>query len=198
VSAERDSARRPSYALHCRDHTPNTLVVEAVSLLGRRAGGRALDIGAGSLSSSRHLLSTGFAVDAIDPDPHTAQLAAALDDPRLVMHCADIRDVELPERSYDIIVATHVMHLIPRADLYALMPKIRSWLMDGAVFCATFLGIRDSWAPTPWRATVLRPEEVLDLTSDLEVIRMDEHEYDGTNVLGQPKHWHTLRCLLRA
>jgi hypothetical protein len=30
-----------------------------------------------------------------------------------------------------------------------------------------------------------------------KVIRVDELEYDGTNVLGQPKHWHTLRCLFR-
>jgi SAM-dependent methyltransferase len=157
VSADRHVSRRPSYALHCRDHTPNALVVEAVSLLGGFAGGRALDIGAGSLSSSRHLLSAGFIVDAVDPDPHAAELAAALGNPRLLLQCADIRDVELAERSYNIIVATHVLHLIPRADLHRLMAKIAGWLIDGAIFCATFLGTRDSWAPTPWRATVLGP-----------------------------------------
>jgi 2-polyprenyl-3-methyl-5-hydroxy-6-metoxy-1,4-benzoquinol methylase len=197
VSADRHVSRRPSYALHCRDHTPNALVVEAVSLLGGFAGGRALDIGAGSLSSSRHLLSAGFIVDAVDPDPHAAELAAALGNPRLLLQCADIRDVELAERSYNIIVAMHVLHLIPRADLHKLMPKIANWLIYGAIFCATFLGTRDSWAPTPWRATVLRPDEVLELASGLEVIRLDELEYDGTNVLGEPKHWHTLRCLFR-
>lgn len=166
-------------------------------MLRRSAGGRALDIGAGSLSSSRHLLSAGFIVDAVDPDPHVAELAAALGHSRLLMHWTDIRDVELTERSYDLIVAMHVLHLIPRADLQTLMPRIANWLADGAIFCATFLGVRDSWAPTPWRATVVRPDEVLELTSGLEVIRMNEIEYDGTNVLGQPKHWHTLRYLFR-
>lgn len=197
MSADRGVSSRTSFARHCRDHAPNALVVEAVSKLGRSAGGRALDIGAGSLSSSHHLLSAGFIVDAVDPDPHVAELAAALGNSRLLMHWTDIRDVELAERSYDLIVAMHVLHLIPRADLHALIPKIAGWLTDGGVFCATFLGIRDSWAPTPWRATVLRPDEVLELTSDLEAIRLDELEYDGTNVLGQPKHWHTLRCLFR-
>ena len=143
------------------------------------------------------MLSAGFIVDAIDPDPHAAELAAALGNPRLLLQCADIRDVELAERSYNIIVAMHVLHLIPRADLHRLMAKIAGWLIDGAIFCATFLGTRDSWAPTPWRATVLRPDEVLELASGLEVIRLDELEYEGTNVLGEPKHWHTLRCLLR-
>jgi hypothetical protein len=38
---------------------------------------------------------------------------------------------------------------------------------------------------------------VLALTSGLEVIRLDELEYDGTNVLGEPKHWHVLRGLFR-
>ena len=197
MSADRDVSSRTSYARHCRDHTPNALVVEAVSILGRSVRGRTLDVGAGSLSSSRHLLSAGFIVDAVDPDPHVAELAAALNNSRLLMHCADIRDVELTERRYNIIVAMHVLHLIPGNDLHTLMPKIAGWLTDGAVFCATFLGVRDSWAPTPWRATVLRPDEVLELTPGLDVIRLDELEYDGTNVLGQPKHWHTLRCLFR-
>jgi hypothetical protein len=87
------------------------------------------------------------------------------------------------------------MHLIPRADLQTLMPKIAGWLDDGGIFCATFVGTRDSWAPTPWRATVVRMDEVVELTSGLEAIRLDELEYDGANVLGQRKHWHTLRCL---
>jgi 2-polyprenyl-3-methyl-5-hydroxy-6-metoxy-1,4-benzoquinol methylase len=197
VSADRDVSSHTSFALHCRDHATSPLVVDAVSILGRPTGGRALDIGAGSLSSSRHLLSAGFTVDAVDPDPHVAEIAAALGDSRLLMHWTDIRDVEFAECSYDLIVAMHVLHLIPRADLQTLVPAIANWLNDGAVFCATFLGIRDSWAPTPWRATTVRPEEVLELASGLEVVGMDELEYDGTNVLGQPKHWHTLRYLFR-
>jgi 2-polyprenyl-3-methyl-5-hydroxy-6-metoxy-1,4-benzoquinol methylase len=166
-------------------------------MFSKKIGGRALDIGAGSLSSSRHLLSAGYHVDAIDTDPYVAELAAALDNPRLNLRCNDIRDVEFAERSYSIVVAVHVMHLIPRVDLQTLIPKIAGWLDDGGIFCATFIGTRDSWAPTPWRATVLRMDEVVEFTSGLEAIRLDEFEYDGVNVLGQPKHWHTLRCIFR-
>jgi hypothetical protein len=84
-----------------------------------------------------------------------AELAAALDNPRLNLRCTDIRDVEFADRSYSIVVAVHVMHLIPRADLQTLIPKIAGWLDDGGIFCVTFVGTHDSWAPTPWRATVL-------------------------------------------
>jgi hypothetical protein len=28
------------------------------------------------------------------------------------------------------------------------------------------------------------------------MIMFDEIEYDGANVVGEHKHWHTLRCIL--
>ncbi len=193
---ERAAARRPSYARHRPDQTPNSLLVDALSILGP-SHGPALDIGAGSLSSSRHLLAAGLTVDAVDPDPHAHELAAALDHRGLNFTCADIREVAIAPRTYALVVAIHVLHLIPRPGLEALMPSVVDGLADDGILCATFLGVRDAWAPTPWRATVLRRDDVLSLTSGLEIVRLDELEYDGTNVLGQPKHWHTFRCILR-
>lgn len=194
-----DPARSPprtSYARHCRQRATNALVVEAVSTLDR-SDGTAIDIGAGSLNSTRYLLSAGFTVHAIDTDPYTAELADELDDPRLTMHCADVLDVPVPERRFDLIVAIHVLHLLSRRDIDTIVPRLVGALADGGVLCATFVGVRDTWAATPWRATALRRDDVVGLISDLSVIRLDELEYDGVNVLGQSKHWHTLRCLLR-
>ena len=168
--------------------------MEAVSTLDR-SDGTAIDIGAGSLNSTRYLLSAGFTVHAIDTDPYTAELAAELDDARLTMHCADVLDVPVPERRFDLIVAIHVLHLLSRCDIYTIVPRLVGGLADGGVLCATFVGVRDTWAATPWRATALHRDEMIDLISDLNMIRLDELEYDGTNVLGQHKHWHILRCL---
>jgi hypothetical protein len=172
VDPARPSARRPSYARHSRSRPPNDPLVEAVSRSGR-PGGTALDVGAGSLNSTRYLLSTGFTVQAVDPDPHTAELAAELDDTRLTMHGADIQ----------------------RSDLESVVHELIGGLVDGGMLCATFVGVHDTWARTPWRATTLRAEEMLDVMSDLAIVRYDELEYDGVNVIGQHKHWHTLRCL---
>ena len=187
---------RTSYARHCRHRAANALVVEAVSALDR-PDGTAIDIGAGSLNSTRYLLSAGFTVHAIDTDPYTAELAAQLDDPRLTMHSADVLDVPIAERRFDLIVAIHVLHLLQRSDIDTVVPRLIGGLTDGGLLCATFVGVRDTWAATPWRATALRRDEMVDLLSDLSVIRLDELEYDGLNVLDQRKHWHTLRCLLR-
>ncbi|HEY5842608.1 MAG TPA: class I SAM-dependent methyltransferase [Mycobacterium sp.] len=198
MSAERRRpvSQRPSYARNSRDFSPDALVVEAVSRLGRR-GGSALDIGAGTLSSTRHLLSAEFIVDAVDPDPYTLELAAELDDPRLTVQCDEIRAVLVAEARYDVIAAISVLHLLPRPELYTLVPTLVNGLTEGGILAATFVGVHDSWAPTPWRATVVHRDEVLDLTSGLEVLRLDEYEYDGADVFGEPKRWHTMRGLFR-
>jgi len=192
----RDVRRLVSYARNGRERTPSPIVVDAVSLLGP-SNGMALDIGAGSLSSSRHLLATGFTVEAVDPDPYTRELATELDDPRLSLRCTDIQNVRITQGKYGLIVAIHVLHLIRRDDLEVLLPSIASGLTDGGILCATFLGPRDSWAPMPWRATVLGRDELLVLIDGLDVVRLAELEYDGIDVLGRPKRWHTFRCILR-
>lgn len=113
------------------------------------------------------------------------------------MHGVDVCDFQVREQGFDLVVAIHVLHLLSRRDLYTIVPGLVRGLADGGVLCATFVGIRDTWAATPWRATALRRDEILDLTSGLSAIQLDELEYDGANVLGQRKHWHTLRCLVR-
>jgi SAM-dependent methyltransferase len=187
---------RGSFARHCADQSAHGLVVQAVSRLGRSTG-TAFDIGAGSLNNTRYLLSAGFAVDAVDPDPHTLALAAELHDPRLHIRCADVRDIPIAEGRFHIIVATRILHLLPRNDVNTLLRKLVRGLGDGGILCATFLGVRDSWAWTPWRATILQWDEVFALTSGLELIRHEERETDGLTVFGEYKHWHMLQCLLR-
>lgn len=66
------STPRTSYARHCRHRAINALLVDAISILDK-SDGTALDIGAGSLNSTRHLLSAGFAVHAVDNDPYTTE-----------------------------------------------------------------------------------------------------------------------------
>ena len=196
VDPAHPSGTRPSYARHSRHRAPNDLLVEAVSQ-SDRLGGAALDVGAGSLNSTRYLLARGFTVQAVDPDPYTAERAAGLDDPRLTVHSADIQDVPIQQQGFDLIVAIHVLHLLSKTDLDTVVHKLISGLAVGGTLCATFVGVGDTWASMPWRATSLRDHEMLALMADLSIIRYDELEYDRVNVLGQPKHWHTLRCLAR-
>ena len=190
-------ARPPvSYAKHGRERGPSTIIVEAVSHLGV-SNGIALDVGAGSLSSSKYLLSAGFMVDAVDPDPYTAERAARLDNPRLRLYPTDVRGMNIAPNSYSLAVAIHVLHLLPRHDLGVVLRAVVDSLTEHGILCVTFLGTRDAWARTPRLATVLRRDELTALIGGLVVIRLDELEYDDVDVVGRPKRWHTYRCILR-
>jgi hypothetical protein len=185
-----------SYAKHGRERVPSTILVEALSHL-KVSSRIALDVGAGSLSSAKYLLSAGFMVDAVDPDPYTAARAVVLDDPRLHLHRTDVRDMYIAPNSYSLAVALHVFHLLPRDDLGTVLRAVVNGLTEHGILCVTFLGTRDAWAPTPRFATVLHREELTALVAGLDVIRLDELEYDGLDVVGRPKHWHTYRCIFR-
>jgi SAM-dependent methyltransferase len=186
-----------SYARHRGvGHPPNALLVEAISALDRR-GERALDVGAGTLTSSKHLLGLGYRVTAVDPDPYTADLASGLADSRLDMRQVRVQDVPIESGAFDVVVALHVLHLLSDTDLEPVVHRLIDGLAPGGVLCATFLGPRDSWARTRWRATATSRERVAELTSDLDVVRLDELCYPGRNVLGEPKYWHVLRCVAR-
>lgn len=196
-----DSRRTPiaSFALHSRDNRPGALLLEAVSAVtSDQAPGRsALDVGAGAMAATRYLLDAGWRVTAVDPDPHAAALAREFDASRFDMRCADIRDVDVPAAGFDLVAAVHVLHLLPRPDIERLVPVLVGALRVGGVLCATFLGPRDTWAATPWRATAVERSDVEAMTAGLTVLRLDERQHDGVNVLGESKHWHVIQCVLR-
>jgi SAM-dependent methyltransferase len=186
----------PTYAsLRMRGH-PNGLLVDAVSLLGAQRG-LALDVGAGPLNDARFLLRTGFGVHAIDTDEQTTSLADEIDNARLRVVRADVRDAPIAQRTYAIVVAIHVLPFLPRPDVSAVMASLAGALADGGVLCCTFLGQDDGWAGRRPHMTFLSRREVETLLAGLDTIELSERRYDGRNADGEPKHWHVLRCLAR-
>lgn len=185
-----------SYASLRAGRPPNALLAQAVDLLPVRKG-RALDIGAGPLNDSLFLLRAGLSVDAIDSDPHTLSLAAGLNEPRLNVVRADIRDVRIATNAYSLIVAIHVLPFLPRADLFRTLAAIVDGLADRGILCCTFLGPDDSWAQRRPRMTFLSRLELTALLSQLQPILFSEHRYHGANAKDEPKRWHVFRCIFR-
>lgn len=185
-----------SYASLRAGRGPNALLAQAVELLAPSAG-RALDIGAGPLNDALYLLEAGFAVDAVDADPHTAALAAQLDDPRLTVTRADLRGFAIVPATYALAVAIHVLPFLSRADLGRTVPAIVDGLAAGGVLCCTFLGSDDEWAGRRPRMTFLSRSEARGLLSGLEPVVFTEHRYQGVDAKDAPKHWHVLRCIFR-
>lgn len=186
----------PTYAsLRTRGH-PNGLVLDAVRLLGAQRG-LALDVGAGPLNDARFLLRAGFEVHAIDTDEQTTLLAGNLDDARLHVVRADVREAPITPSAYAIVVAIHVLPFLPRPDISAVMASLAGALADRGILCCTFLGPDDGWAGRRPHMTFLAHREIETLLAGLETIELSERRYDGRNASGEPKRWHVLRCLAR-
>jgi trans-aconitate methyltransferase len=185
-----------SYASLRARREPNALLVQAVGLLPVR-NGRALDIGAGPLNDSLFLLRAGLSVEAVDSDPHTLSLASELNDPRLTVVPADIREVRITPNAFSLVVAIHVLPFLPRADLLRTLPAIIDGLSEGGILCCTFLGPDDSWAQRRPHMTFLSRSEVSGLLSGLQPIVFAERKYQGVNAKGEPKRWHVFRGILR-
>ncbi|MCZ0987455.1 class I SAM-dependent methyltransferase [Streptomyces diastatochromogenes] len=190
------SGRTSSYAALRPDRGPSSLVLDALDLL-RRGHGRALDIGAGPLSDTRHLLQAGFDVDAVDPDAVTLRYAERLGDPRLTVIPRDIREADIPAGRYDLVLAVHVLPFLPRRDLPGVVAAIRTGLTEDGLFCCTFFGVNDSWARWGRPLTFLTRAEVHGLCTGLRAVAVTEREYDGHDAHGRPKHWHIVRAILR-
>ena len=185
-----------SYASLRAGRGPNALLAQAVDLLdGRR--GRALDVGAGPLNDAVHLLRSGFAVDAIDTDPHTVELAATLDEPGLRVARADVRTYAVAPEAYALVVAIHVFPFLSRADLRRAVPALAGGLAPGGLLCCTFLGEEDAWAGRRPRMSFLARAEVEALLAPLQEVVFSEQRYGGVDARDEPKRWHVHRCIFR-
>ncbi len=187
--------RRETYAALRLEGEPNRLVVDGQKVMPVRCG-RALDIGAGALANSRYLLQAGMTVDAVDTDPLTRRLAAALNHPRLNAIHRDVRFIPMELGAYSLIVAIHVLPFLPREAFSAVIPAIVDGLADNGILCGTLFGVRDGWAGKR-PLTFLTKSEVVTYFSRLQPIIFSEAEYDGVDAQNGPKHWHVFRFILQ-
>ncbi|HZG98532.1 MAG TPA: class I SAM-dependent methyltransferase [Nocardioidaceae bacterium] len=105
-------------------------VVQTAWVRGARTGKRLLEIGAGSGLATRELVRSGSDVLAVEPGPQLARLLKD-DVPEASVRRARLEDVELPDSSFDSVVAATSMHWV---NLSVALPKLhaalrpRGWL----------------------------------------------------------------------
>ena len=180
-----------------KDSPPWPLLTQAAALAPR--GGQALDLGAGAGRDTRYLLEQGFQVTAVDSEPRSVTLLAALPQDHLQVVQSSFEDFPFAFAIYDLISAQFALPFMPKERFATVFGRLKAALAPGGVFAGQFVGVNDEWN-NPERAhamTFLTRAEAEDLLSDLEVIELTEEDADGHKADGTPKHWHIFHILAR-
>ncbi len=180
-----------------KDSPPWPLLMRAAALAP--SGGRALDLGAGAGRDTRYLLGQGFQVTAVDAEPRSVTLLAALPQDHLQVVESSFEDFDFASATYDLISAQYALPFMPRERFATVFGQLKAALAPSGVFAGQFFGVHDQWNG-PERAhamTFLTRAETEDLLSDLDVIELTEEDADGHKADGSPKHWHIFHILAR-
>ena len=180
------------------DRRPRPLLRMACDLLGAGAGRTAVDLGCGAGADVLALLAQGWSVVAIDRDPAGLDLlrgrvaAHGTDRARIVR--ASFAEATLP--SAHLVHAGYSVPFCPPEEFPGVWAGIRRALVPGGIFAGQLLGPRDSWAGAGSRMSFHGRDQVGGLLEGMEVLRLDEAEWDGTAISGA-KHWHVYDILAR-
>lgn len=184
-----------------RDNPPWPLLMRAAGMAGEK--GRALDLGAGGGRDTRYLLAQGFEVTAVDAQPESVALLAALPEElkpfqeRLRAVESRFEDFPFEPGGYDLINAQFTLPFMAPAGFAAVFARIKDALAPGGVFSGQFFGDRDEWNTSDTTMTFLTRAQAEAQLGGLEVVEFRDLEEDGNVADGRPKHWHVYHILAR-
>jgi ubiquinone/menaquinone biosynthesis C-methylase UbiE len=128
--------RSESWHRHVND-SPSFELVRAVVLTHAdpRPGHRVVDLGAGTGFLSLAIAPRVADVLAVDVSGEMLEVLARQADeqdlPGIRCLTADLRTLDLPEASVDVIVSSYALHHLSDVDKQALVQRARSWLKPG-------------------------------------------------------------------
>ncbi len=104
-------------------------------------GARVLELGCGSGLPMTAALAGAREVTGVDISP--AQVARARENvPKATFIAADMTALDLPDDSFDAVVAFYALTHVPRSELAGLLARIHGWLKPGGLLIAT-MGVED-------------------------------------------------------
>jgi tellurite methyltransferase len=183
------------YFAKTKDRGPRPLLLRAVPHVTRRD--EALDLGAGALNDTRHLLQEGFKhVTAVDRG--VVAIPRTLPRSRFTYTRASFEDYRFPENTFDIVTAQFSLPFIRPAHFKAIFAKMKGSLVVGGIFTGQLFGERDEWNNSSRNMTFLAKRTIDGLLADMEVIELAEEEKDFPTVGSkQPKHWHLFHIIAK-
>jgi cyclopropane fatty-acyl-phospholipid synthase-like methyltransferase len=157
-------------------------------------GARVLELGCGSGVPDTQLLAERFRVTGVDISPEQIRRARA-SVPEAEFVEADFTASDFDPGSFDAIAAFYVFNHVPRDLLPGLFGRIRSWLVPGGYFLATFgTGDTEAWVGKWLGTTMFFSSYPRETTSRLLVESGFELLLDELGTMHEPEgevtfHW---------
>lgn len=160
--------------------------------------GSALDIGAGVLSDSKHLLKEGFReVIAIDPAEEFPPLAEKVQDSHFHYERVAAENYLFLSERFDFVTSQFALPFLKPEVFPAVWQDIRQSLKQDSILCGQLFGNRDTWNTPESQMTFFTKEEVENLLENYTVLKFEEAENDSLPAIGPLKHWHIFNLILR-
>lgn len=179
-----------------KDKPPSELLVQALGYVINK--NNAIDIGAGAtLRDAKYLLDQGFEnVTVVDQEESVAAAAEKIGSKKLHCYISKFAEFEFPENEYDLANANYSLPFNPPEDFDKVFSRIKNSLVKGGIFCGQFFGVNDDWNKSP-HLSFHTKEQVLGLLQGMEVLHLEEKEFDGKLASGAPKHRHVFDVIAR-
>ena len=190
---ETDSERWRRYFSVTHDRPPHPLLDLLDEWLP--ASGDAIDLGCGAGRGTLRLLERGLRVTATDAEEAAVEAVRARvpADAPLTLVQAPFQELQLG--TYDVACAVCSLFFMPPSDFRAFWARLVRAIKPNGLFAGQFLGVKDTWAERGY--TVLSRTEVEALFDGFEILHLAEEDYDGSDALDEPKHWHVLHVIAR-
>lgn len=179
--------------------------VKVLSGLLNVAGLKVLDIGAGEGKNSVFLADLGAKVTAVEIS--SIALNRFSFQPNytgchglITSINTDISSIEFNEEEFDVIIAYGILHCFShKADIYALLKRIKTWVKTGGYFvCATFTNLIP---PPPFqdyleKEAFLDPGELQSIFRDWDIIKTEDDIIVETHPTSNIEHSHSIVRLI--
>ena len=190
---EKQSSRWSSFYESTKELPPHESLVQALELVPVREA--VLDLGAGAMRDTKLLLKAGFEkVVALDAEPINQN--NEISDVRLEVVIEPFESYTFPEDSFDLVNAQFSLPFTSPDAFDDVFNKLQASLKKGGIFVGQFFGKNDEWSGNP-KMTFQSVEQVQEILSNMEVLKLEECEEDGTTAVGTSKHWHVFYITAR-
>lgn len=181
-----------------KNNPPRELLIRALPYVLKKEN--ALDLGAGALNETRHLLSIGFEhVTAIDKLPIAEETAQTLPKEHFSYVISKAEAYAFPLEKFDLVNAQYSLPFISPAYFSPVMQKIKKTLRPSGVFTGQLYGNRDEWnTPGVMSGMIFHTkEEAKNILGSFETLLFEEEDINRPTADGIMKHWHTFNFIVK-